>query len=633
MEKSEIAQPRSLGQQIADGVVLLMCIVLALFHLYSASIGVMPAYTQSAIHWGIIGSYIMITKPFKFKGGKWISGALVLINIFLSIAQIVLQNKFVQTAGIYSQLDIWISIVAIAMAIIIARRVIGNILPIISILFISYALLGNHLPGMLKTVKFSVSRIAPYLFTSSDGIYGQTLYVSAQFIFLFVLFGSILEMTGAGEFFVNIAFALTGRIKGGPAQAAVYSSMLMGTINGSGAANVVTTGTFTIPLMKRVGFKPAFAGAVEAVASNGGQIMPPVMGAVAFLMAEMTGIDYGKIALAALPTAILYYVTLSVSVYAQAQKQGIPPTPKSEQLNAKKVFKEGWLYLLPLITLMAMLIIGYSAQKSGFYAIIMAVIVGFIKNPKDMSLKRFGQTLKNAASGIAPIAAACILAGIVMGILNMTGLGLKISSIIVQVSNGHLIIALILAMFTSLILGMGLPTSAAYMVLAILVAPALIKMGTTVMAAHLFILYFGALSTITPPVALSTFAAAGIAGSGMWETGFTALKLAAAGFILPFIFSYSPELLLMGTLGNTVFSLITAVLGSCLLAFSLTGWLVVNLKLPARIILFISAILLILPKPLVLNFVGLALSIIIVFVEIKRTEKENSILKTPQIAE
>lgn len=608
--------------KITDAIVLIISITLALFHLYSASIGVMPAYQQSAIHWGLIGTYIIITRPLKFKGGIVIDITLAATNIFLSVYQIMLQDKFVDMAGMYSQFDKIVSILAIVVAIEIARRSIGKVLPAIAILFILYALVGYLLPGTFKTVKFSLERIAPYLYTSSDGLYGQTLYVSAQFIFLFVLFGAILDMTGAGEFFVNIAFAFTGKVRGGPAQAAIYSSMLMGTINGSGAANVVTTGTFTIPLMKKVGLKPSFAGAVEAVASNGGQIMPPVMGAVAFLMAEMTGIEYGKIALAAIPAAILYYVTLSMSVYVEANKRQVPITPENERVKAGKIMKEGWIYLIPLIVLMTTLILGYSAQKAGFYGIVVSLVVGFIKNREAMNLKRFAQALKEAVSGIAPIAAACLLAGIVMGVLNMTGLGLKISGIIVDLSNGHLIIALMLAMLTSLLLGMGLPTSAAYMVLAILVAPAIVQMGVTQMGAHLFILYFGALSTITPPVALSTFAAAGIAGSGLWETGFQAMKLAIAGFIIPFIFVYSPELLLIGSFGNIAIVLITALFGCIVLAIALGGWFKVNLHILGRILLAIGAILLIVPRPFYASAIGGVITVVVLFVEIKVLNKK-----------
>lgn len=596
-------------KSILDRVIILVSLLLALFHLYSASIGVMPSFQQTAIHWGFVGAYIILTKPLKFKGGIIIDLVLIALNTFISYYQIKLQYQFILTAGIYTQTDIWISILAIVVVTLIAYRSIGSILPIIAGIFLLYSLYGYMLPGGLKTSKFTLDRIAPYLFTSSDGFFGQTLYVSAQFIYLFVLFGSILNLTGAGKFFVDIAFALTGRVKGGPAQAAVFSSMLMGTINGSGAANVVTTGTFTIPLMKKVGFSPAFSGAVETVASSGGQIFPPVMGAVAFLMAEMTGIPYATIALAAIIPAVLYFITLAVSVYLQANKRGIE-AEKEKLYNAKEIMKDGWLYLLPVIVLMYTLLTGFSAQKAGFYGIVSSVVVGFIKNRKEMTISNFSKAFKEAAGGIAPIAAACILAGVVMGVLNMTGLGLKVSSLIVQVAGGNLIIALILAMITSLILGMGLPTSAAYMVLAILVAPALVKLGVTVMGAHMFILYFGALSTITPPVALSTFAAAGIAGSGLWETGWEAIKLAATGFVIPFIFAYSPQLLLIGGTLDIVVAIITAVIGSAIFAIAINGWFTKNLNIFVRLALAVAAIMLFLANYL-LSFIGLAISVVI----------------------
>lgn len=607
-----------------DKVLVVVTVLLAIFHLYSASIGVMPSFQQSAIHWGFVGAYIILSKPLKFKGGTIIDWILILLNTFICYYQIKLQYQFIMTAGIYSKSDIWVSILAIVVVTIIAYRSIGSILPIIAGIFLLYSLYGYMMPGGLKTSKFTLQRIAPYLFTSSDGFFGQTLYVSAQFIYLFVLFGSILNLTGAGKFFVDISFALTGRVKGGPAQAAVFSSMLMGTINGSGAANVVTTGTFTIPLMKKVGFKPAFAGAVETVASSGGQILPPVMGAVAFLMAEMTGIPYSKIAVAAALPAILYFITLAVSVYLQANKRGIE-ADKDKILNAKEIMKDGWIYLVPLVVLIYTLLSGFSAQKAGFYGILSSLAVGFIKNRSEMTFENFGKAFKEAAGGIAPIAAACILAGVVMGVLNMTGLGLKVSSLIVSVANGNLIIALVLAMVTSLILGMGLPTSAAYMVLAILVAPALVKLGVTEMGAHLFILYFGALSTITPPVALSTFAAAGIAGSGLWETGWEAIKLAATGFVIPFIFCISPELLLIGNSFDIAIGIITALIGSVVFAVAINGWFFKMLNKLYRLILGVAALMLFVANPL-LSVIGLVISLVTLgFIFITEKKQKNTL--------
>lgn len=615
--------------KLADALILIIVSGMALFHMYTASFGIMPSYAQSAIHWGMIGTYIILTRPLKCKYGRVIDAALIGINLYLSYYQLVIQDKFILTGGVYTQFEVYLSIAAILAILEIARRVIGKILPIISVLFIAYGLWGNLLSGVFKTVKFTLTRIAPYLYTSSDGLYGQTLYVSAQFIFLFVLFGSILELTGAGEFFVNLAYALTGRARGGPAQASIYSSMLMGTINGSGAANVVTTGTFTIPLMKKVGFKPSMAGAIEAVASSGGQIMPPVMGAVAFLMSEITGIEYATIAIAALFPAVLYYATLSFSVYFTAQKNNIPAIPKEEMIDFWKIIRQGWMYFIPLLTLVILLISGYSAQKSAFFGIIIALGIGFIVNKSNMTLKNFIKAIKGASAGIAPIAAACILAGVIMGIINMTGLGLKISGIIESIAAGRLIVALVLAMLTSLILGMGLPTSAAYMILAVLVAPAVIKMGVTPLAAHLFILYFGALSTITPPVALSTFAAAGIAGANIWQTGLDAMKLASTGFIIPFIFAFNYDLLLVGEPVAITISIITAIIGCCVLSASLNGWLIHPLSIWGRILLFPCAVMLIVSDPLLVNAIGGVAALVILILEISFCKEKKA---QPQIA-
>lgn len=613
--------------KVKNVLLLVIFIVMPLFHMWTASFGVYPSYQLSAIHWAFVGSYILIVKPLKFKGGWIIDLVLFALNLFVCYYQVVLQESFVQNAGIYSQMDIYISMLSIVLALAIASRMVGMILPIICVLFIAYAYFGRYIPGMFKTTRFSFSRIAPYLYTAYDGIFGQTLTVSAQFIYLFVLFGSLLELTGAGEFFVNISYALTRRIKGGPAQAAVYSSMLMGTINGSGAANVVTTGTFTIPLMKKVGFKGAFAGAVEAVASSGGQIMPPVMGAVAFLMSELTGISYGKIALAAIIPAVLYYATLSLSVFFIAKKTDVPDPDEEGRESAGTILKKGWPYLIPIILLIALLVMGYSAQRSAFFAIIGTIIIGFVMNRENMTIHNFLKALQNSVKGIAPIAAACFLAGIVMGIINLTGLGLKISGIIETIANGNLLLALVLAMFTSLILGMGLPTSAAYMILAVLVAPALINMGATTMAAHMFILYFGALSTITPPVALSTFAAAGIAEANVWETGKEALKLASTGFVIPFIFVYNNEILLAGSVVGIILAFVTAFLGCVIISASLTGWAKVQLSMISRIVLFPAGIMLFIAQPFYWNIVGLALAIVVVGFEVlknKRAYKEFS---------
>jgi TRAP transporter 4TM/12TM fusion protein len=610
--KVETGGQKTMWRKTTDVVVALIAICIALFHLYAASLGAFTPYFQTSIHWAFVGAYIIITRPLKFPGGRIIDILLILINVFLSYYQLVLQDKAIQYAGIYSPMEVYIAVTAVIVTLLIAWRIIGNILPVICIAFIAYGLFGHRITGLFHTSRFSVQRLFTDLYANvSSGMYGQTLYVSPQFIFLFVLFGCLLELTGAGAFFVDLAFSLAGRARGGPAQAAVFSSMLMGTINGSGAANVVTTGTFTIPLMKKVGYKPSMAGAIEAVASSGGQIMPPVMGAVAFLMSEVTGIKYSRIALTAFIPAVLYYITLSAAVYFSARKDNIPMAQDDQVKRFGTVLKDGWLYFLPLIVLVALLVRNYSVKRSAFFSIIATLLVGLIKNRLNMTPRRILQALKSSVAGIAGIAAACILAGIIMDVINVTGLGLKISSIITGIANGNLMIALILSFLTSLVLGMGLPTSAAYMILAVLVAPALVKMGVTPLAAHLFILYFGALSTITPPVALSTFAAAGIAEAGMWSTGRDAMRLASTGFIIPFVFVYYNALLLEGSPGLIIWTFITAAIGCVILGASVIGWAGTNLHLAVRIILFPCAVLLF-TTPVILNVAGFGAAFVVI---------------------
>lgn len=604
---------KPLEEKIRDALILVIALGLALFHLYAASFGALTPYLQTSVHWAFVGAYIVLAKPLKFPGGKIVDVLFILLTIFFSYYQLKLQAKAVYSAGIYSQVEVIIAITAVVLALLIAWRSLGIILPVICIVFILYGLFGNKIGGLFHTGRFSIQRLFTDIYANvSNGMYGQTLYVSAQFIFLFVLFGCILDITGAGGFFVDLAFSLTGKAHGGPAQAAVFSSMLLGTINGSGAANVVTTGTFTIPLMKKVGYKPSMAGAIEAVASSGGQIMPPVMGAVAFLMSEVTGIKYSNIALAALIPAVLYYITLSATVYLTARKDNIPVARDDQLKKFGTLIKSGWIYFTPLIVLITLLILNYSVKRSAFFAIVTTILVGFIKNRKDMTLKKVSAALRNAVVGIAPIAAACILAGIIMDVINLTGLGLKISGIITDIANGSLMLALFLSMITSLVLGMGLPTSAAYMILAVLVAPALVKMGASLMSAHLFILYFGALSTITPPVALSVFAAAGIAKAGIWKTGKDAVLLASTGFIIPFAFVFHSALLMDGPPLLILWTIVTAAIGCVVLATAIIGWAGKNLPVWARLVLVPCSIVLFMPEPVFLNFVGLAVTIIVI---------------------
>ena len=610
----------SKSNKLVNTILLVLAFALVAFHIYTASIGILPGYAQAAIHWMLVGVYIVLTKPLKTKVGKGIDVLLIIINIFLSIYLINLQEEMIYRSGVYTNFEVILAVIAIICALAISGRVLEKSLSIMSIIFIVYSLVGYLIPGMFHTVKFSVSRIATYLYTSTDGLYGSTLLVSAQYIFIFLIFGSVLEITGAGQFFVDLALSFTGKYRGGPAQASVYASMLMGTISGSGAANVAATGPFTIPLMKRVGYKSDESAAIASVAASGGQVMPPVMGAVAFLMSEITGIEYGKIALAAFVPGALYYVVLSFIVYFSARKDNMEVIPKEELVRPWDVFKKGWLYLAPVVLLAYLLLNGYSAQRAALIGIIVTLIIGFILNRECISIANFKKMCIDSASGIRSIAASCFLAGIIIGVLNITGLGLKLSQIIVNLSAGNLVFGLILAMVASLILGLGLPTSASYLILAVLVAPALTEMGASPLASHLFLIYFAALSSISPPVAITVFTASGIAKADNMRAGWLAMFYALGGILLPFMFVLNENYLLNGTAVSITVTILMGILGSIFLAAGIIGWCVTKLNLIIRIVMLITGTMIMLAHPIITP-IGIAIGALSLFVIININKK------------
>ncbi|WP_426350235.1 TRAP transporter permease [Alloiococcus sp. CFN-8] len=614
---------------IFKNIPLFVAIALCAFHTYTASIGILPGYALSSIHWGLVGTYIILTKPLKFKYGRILDILLMAANIFISVYLLKLQQEMIYRSGIYTQFEVYLSILSIICALVIAGRVLEKSLPIVSIIFIAYALLGNHIGGMFHTVKFSVSRIATYLYTCTDGLYGETLLVSAKYIFIFLVFGSVLEITGAGQFFVDLALSFTGRFRGGPAQASVYSSMLMGTISGSGAANVAATGPFTIPLMKKVGYNAEDSSAIASVAACGGQIMPPVMGAVAFLMSEITGVEYGKIALAAMIPGILYYVILSFIVYFSARKHNMEVVPESEMKKPFQVFKKGWLYLLPIIILAYMLFNGFSAQRSALVGIGSCLIIAFFINRSCLTISNFKKACIDSANGIRSIAGSCIIAGIVVGVLNITGLGVKLSGIIVTLSSGNLVWGLVLAMVASLILGLGLPTSASYLILAVMVGPALTEMGATIVGAHLFLLYFAALSSISPPVALTVFTASGIAGADNMKAGWLSMFYALGGIILPFMFVLNTNYLLEGSFISIAITLIFGVIGGCVLSAGIIGWFGTKLNLIARLLLLVAGTM-IMRASMLFIILGLAIAAMAIVIGIIVNKKKQ--LKIEQVA-
>jgi TRAP transporter 4TM/12TM fusion protein len=477
------------------------------------------------------------------------------------------------------------------------------------------------------------------MYLTTEGIYGLVLGVSATFIYLFVLFGAFLKVSGGGQLFIDIAYGLFGRVRGGPAKVAVVASGLFGTVSGSAVANVVGTGTFTIPLMKSIGYQPHFAGAVEAVASSGGQLMPPIMGAAAFIMSEILQIPYFRICLHALLPALLYYFCAFIMVDLEAAKTGLKGVPSEALPRVGRILRERGLLLLPLPVLIYILaVVQATPMKAAFWAIIttfgLIASQTFLNLFRDLgrkgSLSQAGVSLlrqtttamHEGAVGTLIVASACATAGIVIGITNLTGLGLKLSGILVDLSHGYLLALLVLTMIASIILGMGLPTTACYILLAVLAAPALIKMGVMPIAAHLFVFYFGIISAITPPVAGAAYAAAPLAGVGPMKIGFTACRLGIAAFILPYMWVYGPALLLIGEPLKVALGVVTSVIGIAACACAVQGYMLHRLSVLERILLMIAALLLIKPG-WITDGIGLALLLPVIIHQVFSTGRER----------
>ncbi|SFL82638.1 TRAP transporter permease [Halanaerobium salsuginis] len=605
---------------IAAIIVSTIAVLLSIFHLYTAGFGILLALKQRAVHLGFIFTLIFLLYPAskKHKKNKFIFAidlALALISIAVSSYIIINYEPLVRRAGMYTQLDHVMAILAIIIVLEGARRAIGPELPVISIIFLLYAHYGQSMPGMLAHRGYSWSRIASHMYFTTEGIFGIPLGVSATYIFLFLLLGAFAKRTGLGDLFIDLAMSLTGRTTGGPAKAAVVSSGLMGSISGSSVANTVTTGSFTIPLMKRVGYEPKFAAAVEASASTGGQIMPPIMGAAAFIMAEFIGVPYVTIAKAAILPAILYYITVGLMVHFEAKKAGL--SGMSADLTPKflHVLKTRGHMILPLVIIFYYLFRGYTPLRAAFLGILVSFALSFIKKDTRMSLKDLLDTLREGAISALGVAAACAAVGFIVGVTTLTGLGLKFTSLTVALAHGNLFLALFFTMVACTILGTGLPTTATYIVLATMAAPALTHLGVPILAAHLFVLYFGVVADLTPPAALAAYAGAGIAGSNPLKTGITAVKLAIAGFVVPFIFAYSPSLLLINTNAFQVISItVSSIIGVFALAAAVLGYLNRKTTILERIILLASALGLLFPG-WISNILGIILLALALFLQ------------------
>lgn len=607
MEANAVKADKKGFAKILSWALIALCIVVSLFHVFVAVDSSISVVQQRIIHvMAILLIYFLGGAEKAIQKSKWAW----MVDLLLFVLTVAVTIYFINGTSLQAlsrrgiqgitQNDLIFGVILIVLILFVGWRTVGPALTILSLIFLGYAFFGRSMPALIAHKGYNIKKITDYVAWTSESIFGSCIGASASFVALYILFGELLNVFGAGQFFIDIAYALTGRMRGGPAEAAVVSSALMGSINGSAVANVVTTGTFTIPLMKKVGYEPAFAGAVEAVASTGGQLLPPVMGAAAFVMADLTGIPYSTIVIAAVIPGLLYYTSLGIAVYLQARKKGLGCEEAERLPKVKEVLKKGWFHAIPIAVLIVMLLgFGYSANTSCLWAMVSLLIVGIIntlRTEKRLPIKEIVDSLIAGAKTTVPVAIACACAGIVIGIVSMTGIGVKFTTIVFRLSGGNMFAMLLMIMLACIVMGMGLPSTAAYIIAAAIGAPALIQAGIPDIAAHMFVFYFAIISFITPPVAMSAYAAAGIAKSKVGKTGWLAFMLGLSGFIIPFIYVYRPAMLIgFGPVLDTLWVIIVSAVGTSMMSVSIIGWLKRNLTIIERVLIIISAVLLIFP--------------------------------------
>jgi TRAP transporter 4TM/12TM fusion protein len=589
-----------------------MAISMSLFHLYTSATLPFGVFVQRGVHLFFILSLIFILNPLRRKGPGILDYLFTLFGIVVTAYIVLFYEQIEAQGGIPTLLQVIYGSIAVILIIEGARRSTGIGLPILSVAFLLYALWGNLFPRAWGHPGLSIERIAGYLYVTGDGIWSIPLGVSATVLITFMLFGEFLSNAGVGRFFAEFASVIAGKMVGGPAQMAVISSALLGTVTGSSTANVATTGSFTIPLMKSRGYQPHFAAAVEAVASTGGQIMPPVMGAGAFIMAELIGEPYSNIAKAAAIPAILYFLGVFLSVRFEALKQGL--TQKEVSRRVIEVLWEGGHLFIPILVILYYVIQGYSPFKASYYGIVSILIISFLRKETRITPKKAIASLEGAGTKIIGIAVVCACAGIILGVMNMTGLGIKLTELIMRVSGGSLLNALLLAMAASLVLGMELPTAVAYLMAAAVAGPALVSLGIKPIVAHMFIFYFSILGTITPPVCLSVYVASGIAHADWLKTASWAIRMGLPAFIIPYIFVYNPALLLMGEWLFLIQAIITSIIGMYLLAGSVVGFHLRKVNLLERFFLGVSAITLLIPG-MKTDIIGLIVAVALIVIQ------------------
>jgi len=593
-----LAQEKGLGHYWVEALVCVASLSLSIYHMYVAYAGSLEAHAFRSTHLAFVMVLCFLLRPlgraaWTAPKNMWFALDMLLVLLVVAVQVYTLWDldAFIQRRGDLSDWDILAGTVFLLLLLEATRRAVGWAMVIIAGFFLLQTAFSDYFFGMLYGPPSSWFTMMDYIFMRENGIFGIPIMVMATYIFLFILFGAILVRSGAGRFFINVALALTGSKVGGPAKAAVVSSCLMATVSGSAVANVVTTGSFTIPLMKSIGYRPYFAGAVEACASSGGQIMPPVMGAAAFIIAEFLNVPYLQVALSSLVPALIYFFSIFVMVHFEARKRNLSTIQASELPDLKEELKRGGHLFLSVLIIIVLLVVGYTPMYAAFWAIMSIFVLSALRKETRMTPVDILSALEEGARTAVPVSIACAAAGIIIGCVFVSGLGLKFTDAIVSLAGGNLWIALILTMIASLILGMGLTTTAVYITLAALVIPALVNMGVVPIAAHLFAFYFGLVSAITPPVALASFAAAGIAGSNPMQTGFHSCRLGIAKYVLPFVFIFAPGMLIEGSWHQILLGIVGGFAGIYALTITTEGWILDEAGWPLRSMMAASALL------------------------------------------
>ncbi|MBW5398107.1 TRAP transporter permease [Brachyspira pilosicoli] len=615
-------------------LIIVISVAFCLFQLYSILSGKITAQVVRATHLAFVMALAYLLFPMKKEMPKdklpWYDVIIAIVGACSWLYISINFDSLVRRAGIYNTTDIIIGIIGILILFEACRRIVGTPILIISLVFIVYALFGAYAPGFLNHRGYSIQRLVSHLYYNTEGIMGTPIGASATFIFLFIFFGALLDKTGIGQFFIDICNAIAGSYDGGPAKVAVLTSAMFGTVSGSSVSNTVGTGSFTIPMMKSLGYRPEFAGAVEASASTGGQLMPPIMGAASFLMAESLGIPYKEVAKAAIIPAILYFTGIFIMVHLEAKKTGLKglsrdSLPKIGELLMKK----GYL-VIPLATIIYFFVLGKTAIYAGLMGIIAAGLVAVINSIVDIILKRersftFNDLIDvfvNGARNIISVAVACAMAGIIIGVITLTGLGLKIGAGLISISGGISILLLMLTMISSIILGMGVPTTANYLITSTIAAGAIIGLGFEPLAAHMFVFYFGIIADVTPPVALAAMAGAAIAKSDPLKTGFEATKLSIGAFIIPYMFIFNPQILMINTTFVEVIPiLITSLIGMFGVSAGLEGYVFRKCNFIERILFIVAGLLSIYPE-FYTDIIGIGLIAALIILQIITRKKK-----------